>query len=403
MLPDHYATLGVAPHSSRALIRAAYVKLMRRYHPDRNSSPAAAARVRAVTSAYAVLGVPSRRARYDFERSQKTRAAGVSWFPRSRRRQQVTPWFATALPIVGLLLLLVLIPPPITDVERSLGATRMRGGERVVRKEQLGPVLRPIQAALCSSPAISEVLKRGLFRRAAQFRGNSQAAFEQLADHADLRFESPELTDGGGETEVVNCKSAITLYLPPGMASSGGRRTLTGTVDYRLRLTEGSARGTVSLTSVPPITELLATLAQASVQDSVADAFSNSHQRVVQNEASSDVQLTLALAEPVPVSLSTDTAPPQPGIPQPNPSFSCQAARSWAAVTVCNRTDLAALDRELASLYGDAMERAEASRRALLIRSDPEFLARRDGCTTASCIRSVYVTAIQELREIAED
>ena len=45
MTEDHYATLGVEPRSEAAAIRAAYLALMRRYHPDKNDSPAAVERV----------------------------------------------------------------------------------------------------------------------------------------------------------------------------------------------------------------------------------------------------------------------------------------------------------------------------------------------------------------------
>src|SRR5688500_14770972 len=63
--PNHYSTLGLSPASEDVVIRAAYLALMRRYHPDRNPSAEAAARARAIAAAYAVLGDPGRRAEYD--------------------------------------------------------------------------------------------------------------------------------------------------------------------------------------------------------------------------------------------------------------------------------------------------------------------------------------------------
>ena len=62
---NHYRTLGVAPWAEDTVIRAAYVALMRTYHPDRNKDPEAEARVREITSAFSVLGDPQRRAAYD--------------------------------------------------------------------------------------------------------------------------------------------------------------------------------------------------------------------------------------------------------------------------------------------------------------------------------------------------
>jgi hypothetical protein len=63
--PNHYHTLGVTPWAEDAVIRAAYVALMRTYHPDRNNDPQAQARVREITSAFAVLGDRQKRAAYD--------------------------------------------------------------------------------------------------------------------------------------------------------------------------------------------------------------------------------------------------------------------------------------------------------------------------------------------------
>jgi hypothetical protein len=62
---NHYHTLGVAPWAEDAVIRAAYVALMRTYHPDRNPDPQAEARVREITGAFGVLGDPQKRAAYD--------------------------------------------------------------------------------------------------------------------------------------------------------------------------------------------------------------------------------------------------------------------------------------------------------------------------------------------------
>ena len=102
MTPDHYAALGLSPTSEDVVIRAAYLALMRRYHPDTNPSAAAAARTRAINAAYAVLGDPERRADYDELRGEQ--AAGYALA--ERRRAPPTGLFAAA----AILLLLVLLP-----------------------------------------------------------------------------------------------------------------------------------------------------------------------------------------------------------------------------------------------------------------------------------------------------
>ena len=66
---DCYAVLGLSPTAEDAVIRAAYLALMRTYHPDRNGTPEAAARARTITEAYKMIGDPARRAEYDAGRT----------------------------------------------------------------------------------------------------------------------------------------------------------------------------------------------------------------------------------------------------------------------------------------------------------------------------------------------
>lgn len=102
MTEDYYAILGVAPRSEAAVIRAAYLALMRRYHPDKNDSPAAIERAQAVIAAFAVLGDAEKRLGYDWGRRRAAEAAA-----------QPPPWRLSRLPrapIVAALVLLLLVP-----------------------------------------------------------------------------------------------------------------------------------------------------------------------------------------------------------------------------------------------------------------------------------------------------
>ncbi|HKC03927.1 MAG TPA: J domain-containing protein [Sphingomicrobium sp.] len=69
MTSDCYAILGVSPAAEDVVIGAAYRALMRHYHPDTNPDPAAQARAREITGAYAVLRDPAKRAEYDARRA----------------------------------------------------------------------------------------------------------------------------------------------------------------------------------------------------------------------------------------------------------------------------------------------------------------------------------------------
>lgn len=61
----YYAILQVDPSAEQEVIEAAYRRLSRKYHPDVNTAPEAAERMRAINLAYATLSNPNRRVIYD--------------------------------------------------------------------------------------------------------------------------------------------------------------------------------------------------------------------------------------------------------------------------------------------------------------------------------------------------
>ncbi len=79
---DHYATLGVTPRSEVVVIRAAYLALMRLYHPDKSSSSESSERAQAITAAYAVLGDVDKRLKYDWDRRRAAEELALPSPPR---------------------------------------------------------------------------------------------------------------------------------------------------------------------------------------------------------------------------------------------------------------------------------------------------------------------------------
>lgn len=65
MARTHYDVLMLSPLADRGLITVAYRHLAKRYHPDKDASPMAAARMVELNEAYAVLSDREKRARYD--------------------------------------------------------------------------------------------------------------------------------------------------------------------------------------------------------------------------------------------------------------------------------------------------------------------------------------------------
>jgi hypothetical protein len=72
--PDYYTVLQVAPGAEPEVIDAAYKRLAFKYHPDRNSDPAAHVFMRQLNEAYEVLANPVERRRYDEQRRHTPRA-----------------------------------------------------------------------------------------------------------------------------------------------------------------------------------------------------------------------------------------------------------------------------------------------------------------------------------------
>lgn len=73
--PDYYKILGVSRNASKDDIRAAFKKLAREYHPDKNNSPEAADMFKNVYEAYENLNDPGKRAQYDQKNPDAGRAA----------------------------------------------------------------------------------------------------------------------------------------------------------------------------------------------------------------------------------------------------------------------------------------------------------------------------------------
>jgi hypothetical protein len=239
----------------------------------------------------------------------------------------------------------------------------------------------PDQSKRCSVQATYDLIKRELFRRAAELRGSDQAAYDNLAGFAVVRMENPVLESESNGT--LNCSGSLSLDLPPGVAATGGRRTLTADVDYTIE--QG---GNVTLRNADAIIAPLATLA-----------------RVAQTPPATSETNQVAPEEPGGNAAASESANIQPGPPGTSagrPSFDCAAARTRGETMVCADSGLSALDLNMSTQYRRALGAATPAQKQLLQSTRNRFLAFRDGCPDRRCIANAYLGRMREIRDIME-
>ena len=269
---------------------------------------------------------------------------------------------------------------------------------------------------LCASRATYELIKRELFRRAAQLRGNDQAGFDKLSGYAVLRMENPVMESQDSSTGAVNCSGTLSLDLPPGVAVVGGRSSLSSEVDYAVTTAADGSGPVVLLKNADPIIAPLATMGRVASSPAAQAGEGNVVTAPIAPvpPAAPVPPPAAAPAAPPPVTVHRDEAPPQaapaaprvPQVPRPartssvRPSFDCSRARTRGEIAICGDAGLAALDRQTAAEYFRAHRIASPEQRAILLDTAHRFYAYRDRCPTNACIASAYAGRMREIRDI---
>lgn len=241
----------------------------------------------------------------------------------------------------------------------------------------------------CASSATYDLIKRELFRRAAQVRGSDQAAYDRLAAYAVVRVENPVVESDDKDTGAVNCSGSLSLDLPPGVTVAGGRHTLMSDIDYTAQPAADGSGNVVLLRNADAIVTPLATLARVSqpVPTPAEPAETNA-------VAAENSPLAAPVVEPAPV------APSRPV--SSRPSLDCSRARTRGEVAVCSDAGLVALDHNMYAQFGRAIATASPEEQALLRRTGDRFIGYRDRCPDNRCIGNAYVGRMREIRDIME-
>lgn len=283
--------------------------------------------------------------------------------------------WTTLLLIAGLVLVVLIV---------AYFATRGNSDQDKLTNTEVAASTPANHDKVCASSATYDLIKRELFRRAAQLRGNDQAAYDQLSAVAVLRMENPVMESEDTSTGAVNCSGSLSIDLPPGVAAVGGRTSLMSDVDYTVQPAADGSGNVVLLKNADSIIAPLATLARTNQSPPAAES------------------------EPTPQSpdenqLSPEVQQPAPASPAPaQPSYSCASARTRGEAMVCSDRGLAALDRNMASEYGQAFAVATPDQRDLLKQTARRFYAYRDRCPDSQCIAAAYNDRIREIRDIIQ-
>jgi uncharacterized protein YecT (DUF1311 family) len=241
----------------------------------------------------------------------------------------------------------------------------------------------------CASQATYDLIKRELFRRAAQLRGSDQAAYDRLSNYAVVRMENPVMEGTDSTTGTISCSGSVSVDLPPGVAVVGGRRTLMSDVDYSVQHAADGSGNVIVLRNADAIIVPLATLARTAPQQPPASPDTNQ----------------VAPAQPEANVAASQSASVQPGPASSypgRPSFDCNRTRTRGEAAVCSDSGLSALDLNMDTQYRQAMATASAEQQALLRETARRFYAYRDRCPDKRCIGDAYVGRMREIRDIME-
>jgi hypothetical protein len=232
---------------------------------------------------------------------------------------------------------------------------------------------------LCSAGATYDLVKRELFRRAAEMRGNNEPAYQQIATAAVVRVENPVMEGEESGSGAINCSGTFYLDPPPGVVAAGNRANLSAELDYTV------TGGSVALRNADAMIASLASLT-----------------RVAQPSAAAPTVNPAAPQENVAASVSANVQPGSATTAPGRPSFDCARAGTRGEIAVCSDSGLAALDLNMATQYRRSLVSASPLQKQQLQATRDRFLAYRDRCPNRQCMADAYVGRMREIRDIME-
>lgn len=372
-MADHYRTLGIAPTADEAVIRAVYVALMKRYHPDRDASPEMLKRAQDITAAYAVLGDPERRAAYDDERTGLdpwARGAALPGRKKSRIGGFALAGSAIAI-VVGAFAFWPMIP--ISDSSKRSAAVPHS----------------TLPTVHCAALADSERIRTALIMRLDEVGALDQTAAAALTAS---KFEIAAPTDARdlAAPGQVACLTTLAITLPAQFSTVSGQGMILSELQYSASRTEPQ-----SAMRVHPDGRLVAALSGIHHQPRLA-AVSNP---MLEEDA------RIPDAHPMPISSPEPgegrKAPPKPVRKAAGERTAALVpARSVEAPRPERVAGLDGIDRQTMNFYGQSLRNASGAKKGKLEASHSGFAQRLAACSSDACRRETYLKRNVEISRI---
>jgi hypothetical protein len=221
----------------------------------------------------------------------------------------------------------------------------------------------------CAAQTTYDAIRHELFRRAAQVRGSDEQAYTRLADFALLRVSGPVVQGVDDRVHSVTCAGTAFLDLPPDVSAAGGRRTLTGDLDYIIQPAADGTGNVIRIGNADSIVIPLATLSRTGVPQS-APLF--------------PPELGNAVTPATPDGIEEGRADDPDDAEEPDNSTE----------------DLDSLEGQVAGQFAGAMAQADDEQRGLLQRTERRFRAIQRRCATQQCVAQTYQSRTREISDI---
>ena len=392
----------MSPTSEHVVIQAAYRALMRRYHPDADPSSEAAQRAQAINAAYAVLGDPEKRVRYDGSLA----AQGLIKPEIIHSRGLIARLMPGPAGIIGVVALVaaaafIAISPPIGVLpSETLPVTREIRTDRVAA-DPMGVAPLKSGANLCAEAAVPALIKAELVRLAGAVRGSDRQRLDRIGSYAVLRLDSPlnRSAEGSG---AAGCSAGASLDLPPGLVVDGGRTNLNAQLSYGLSESGGGLR-LAGLSGAGGLVRSLATIGPAPSDAELDIDLIPPHQTAEANRGPARQSSNIEIPSAKPVTTAAARTPAKNTVASGvsnQQSTRCRLGDGWADRAICNSSNLTALDRQHSLLYAQSWATADDAKRAALLGSRERFRAKRDTCRSESCLTTAYLARLREISDI---